>query len=267
MKRTPPVNVERDRWGRPIIDGNAYTRASTLAKALDDTTNLTDWACRMTALGVARSADLIALAATANPDDRSTLNDVVERAKDRAGAGGGRDTGTAIHAATEMVDCGEDISHLPTDLQRDARAYVAARNAIGYDPIVGEMFVANWDLLVAGSFDRLGLRGDLAMIGDIKTGKADKDAEYAARYNSVAWATQLAVYASGMPWRPGGFVDWPVRPDQNTGVIFYLQRGAGACTPIILDLEEGMRLARLAVDVRQARKSRPVLSIGQAVSA
>lgn len=41
--------IQRDRWGRPLItppDGGKpkpYTRASTLAKALDDNQGLIDW--------------------------------------------------------------------------------------------------------------------------------------------------------------------------------------------------------------------------------
>ena len=45
--------VERDRWGRPKIklpDGAGwknYTRATTIAKAMDDTSNLQQWGERM----------------------------------------------------------------------------------------------------------------------------------------------------------------------------------------------------------------------------
>ena len=54
--------IPRDRWGRPLItpvdggDPMPYTRVSTLAKALDDKTALTDWKCRQVAIGPLRRA-------------------------------------------------------------------------------------------------------------------------------------------------------------------------------------------------------------------
>src|SRR5690606_1008152 len=70
--------VQRDRWGRPLIvppgggDPVAYTRVSTLAKALDDTSNLMAWKQRVTAVGLARRQDLrtrLAGIIASHPDD------------------------------------------------------------------------------------------------------------------------------------------------------------------------------------------------------
>ena len=54
MKRRERYEPERDRWGRPIIDGRTYTRASTLAKALDDQSALIDWSARVALQGMSR---------------------------------------------------------------------------------------------------------------------------------------------------------------------------------------------------------------------
>lgn len=55
MIEVPPATPERDRWGRPVIDGQPYTRISTLAKTLSDQTSLIKWAARVTAIGLAQS--------------------------------------------------------------------------------------------------------------------------------------------------------------------------------------------------------------------
>ena len=260
MIRTPHADPPRDRWGRPTIDGTSYTRASTLAKALDDQSALIKWSARMAVLGMARNPDLVALAATTAADDKRALDDIAERAKERAGATSGRDTGTSIHAATEMLDCAEDVAHLPGDLRRDALAYRAACEAESLTPVLAETFVVNDAVGAAGSFDRLLWygAGERYVIGDIKTGSSD-DPAYVLRYSGLAWAMQLAIYAGGRPWHRT-WQDWSdlgvARPDQTRGVIFYIQRGSGVCTPLWLDLEVGRRAARLAANVRAIKKAK-----------
>lgn len=265
VKRIDQAPPTRDRWGRPLIDGEGYTRASTLAKTLDDQHNLIGWSSRMTALGLAKAPDLIALASTATADERSKLNDIVERAKDRASAGTGRDLGTAIHAAAEMLDHGQDISAVPLDVRNDAEGYEFARTGAGLEPLCGELFVANRQLKSAGSFDRLmhcNETGD-AIIADLKTGTKD-DPEYAAKYGALAWSMQLATYATALPY-DGGFLSWedwglPV-PSAMRGVVCYIPRGTGKCHIIDIDLAAGLHAVKLAVDVRSARAYRPVLGI------
>ena len=260
MKRRPPIDVPRDRWGRPKIDGTSYTRASTLAKTLEDQSGLINWAGRMTALGMSRNPDLVALAATTSPEDKRALDDIANRAKERAGSTSGRDTGTSIHAASEMIDCGEDVSHLPADLLRDALAYRDACEREGLTPVLAETFVVNEHLGAAGSFDRL-LYDDAAdtyVIGDLKTGTS-LDPEYALRYSGLSWAIQLATYASGTPWDDGWHV-WPElgadAPSLRRGVVFYIPRGSGVCHPLWLDLEVGMDAAIIAAKVRDIRKAK-----------
>ena len=265
MRRIDQVEPKRDRWGRPLIDGETYTRASKLSKSLDDQYNLMKWSARMTALGIAKSPDLIALASTATEDERGKLNDIVDRAKDRALAGAGRDVGTSIHSAAEMLDYGADISSLPLDVRNDAEGYEFARTGAGLEPYCGEVFVANRQLKAAGSFDRLlhcNETGD-ALIGDIKTGTKD-DPEYAAKYGALAWSMQLAIYATAVPY-DDGWLRWdewelPV-PSAMRGVVFYIPRGTGKCYVIDVDLAQGLQAVKLAADVRDARASSPVLGI------
>ena len=271
MKRIQQPEVIRDRWGRPVIDGTTYLRPSSLAKTLEDQNGLIAWKARMTALGLSRNPDLLALVATTDPSNSKALNGIVERAAERAGSTGGRDTGTAIHAATEAVDYGEDISHMPADLQADALAYRAARKSLGLYPTAAEVFVVNDTIGAAGTFDRLVVpvsinEPALGLITDIKTGSKD-DPEYAARYNAVAWSIQLATYAHARPLGTS-WTDLEVSGlSLSRGIVWYIPRGLGKCYPIHLDLEAGWSLAQTAKAVYDARKSSPVLSINEAVSA
>lgn len=265
MKRLQQPEIERDRWGRPKINGKSYLRPSTLAKTLDDQSNLIEWSSAMTALGMSRSPDLVALASTIDPAEHRKARDIVKRAKDRVMSQGGADIGTAIHAATEAVDYGKPIDHMPADLQADALAYRAARESLGLTPLAAEVFVVNEELQAAGTFDRLVESDAEVFVTDIKTGSKD-DPEYAAKYGAVAWAIQLATYAHADPYGS----DWQTLggyPSCGMGVIWYIPRGSRKCYPITVDLIEGWELAITARKVYDARKSSPVVAIREAVTA
>jgi hypothetical protein len=261
IEQAPAARHGRD--GRPKIGGVYYTRASTLAKTLDDQGNLIGWAAKMAARGVAVSPDLQALAATTDLNDRSRWRDIVDRAKDRAGGNSGADLGTGIHSATEMLDLGQPLDQLPPDLRADAHAYRDALKAAGMVPLAGEMFVVNGELQVAGSFDRLVLEPTgTAAILDLKTIDASRDADYAVKFSAVAWAIQIALYANSKPhdglFGTGEWSDYglPI-PQALRGYVAVIRRGAATCDLVEVDLTEGLRLARLAAAVRDARKATP----------
>lgn len=269
MKRLELAPPARDRYGRPVIDGEPYTRASTLAKTLDDQSNLIRWSSRMTAVGMSRSQDLVALASTMDPDNRKGLDEVVDRAKDRAGAGTGRDLGTSIHAATELVDYGMDLGRLPLDIRNDAEGYEDACRANGLTPVAGELFVVNSGLRAAGTFDRLMVdENGNGVVWDTKTG-SNTDPKKAAQYAALAWSMQLATYATATPYDGlWGLRSWeelglPV-PSSTRGFIGYIPRGSGRCHVIEIDLALGLAAARLAVQVRDIRKSKTVRSVVEA---
>src|SRR5690606_201737 len=113
---TTPTEVPRDRYGRPLLvppgggDPQPYTRASTMAKALDDLSNLMAWRQRMTAVGLLRRPDLMTRVAGAlangTPDDwpvKRELNKVCAEATEAAGASSAASTGTGIHALVEAI--------------------------------------------------------------------------------------------------------------------------------------------------------------------
>lgn len=259
MLALPPTDIPRDRWGRPQIDGRSYTRVSTLAKTLDDTRALLNWNARITAVGLAKSEDLIAAVATTDPEDRRALDKIVEQAKERAASTAKATIGTATHAATEILDRGDTLDGLPDKVKADALAYRAALDAKGLEPLAAEMFVVCDEVNAAGSFDRL-LRGpSRVMIGDIKTSGNPDTHKYAA----LAWAIQLATYAHAKPWTPDrGIVEWAdlglPEPDLERGLVIHIVQGTGQVRLHSVDLTAGWVAARLADEVLAMRKLKDV---------
>lgn len=243
MKHIEQAEITRDRWGRPIIDGVAYTRAST--DVLSDKSNLIGWARRDTIDRLQEDPALLDMPS----DELFTLLDNSRQAS----------TGTAIHAnlheialtgAPLDVACAQDIA--------DAYAALDALHEAGYELLAGELFVVCQPLLTAGSFDILGLGPDgVARIIDLKTGtKPGKE-----RYGSLGWAQQLATYAYGKPIdEVGNIVEWNdlglPEPCRDMGVIVQVVQGSAQATVGYVDLAHGYRYAALAYQVRQARKHR-----------
>jgi len=99
--------VRRDRWGRYVVlpvDGAkpiGYTRATTIAKGIEDSGGLLNWGKRMVAIGLAQRPDLIALVSTTPDTDKKTLDGICERAAEQGGATVRRDLGTAVHGMLE----------------------------------------------------------------------------------------------------------------------------------------------------------------------
>lgn len=256
MRTIEQGEINRDRWGRPVIDGVSHTRASTLAKMLDDQGGLLKWAQGMAGLGTATSPDLIARFTTTKPEDKKALYSLGREAMDRARTSAAANTGTAIHAATELIDLGHDLGLLPTEIADDARAYRRAVEAVGLTPIIGELFVVCPELRVAGSFDRLYQGTRSALIGDLKTsGSPD-----AAKYAGLAWSIQCALYAHSQPFIDGKVRTWEwaglPAPDLDTAAIVHLVQGQQITKVYRLDLRTGWQAALVAAQVRDLRATK-----------
>ena len=257
--------VPRDRWGRPLIippGGGTpapYARVSTLAKALDDTSNLTAWRGRMVALGMALEPSLVDRAvAVANRctdpvrDGKRDLDAVVRSATERAGASTAADTGTALHELTEVLDRGDALRVIPERWMGHLDAYQRATACL--DVLDIETFVVNDAVTAAGTFDRLvRLPDGRVVVADYKTGRHD------ASYPSGV-TTQIATYARGHRYDPATGTRSPIHPDlvASTGLLIHQPAsGDGTCRLYLLDLTVGWEQARMAAEVARIRKRKP----------
>ena len=254
--QAPPVEVPRDRYGRPLIipvDGGdpvPFTRVSTMAKALDDLNNLMSWKSRKVAEGLVRRPDLLTRVAGAiangDPDThwptKRDLNDVCEEAMEAAGATKGRSAGTGLHALTEAIDRGEEPPFVPAEDRVRLDAYRAA--TAGYEALDAETFIVVDELRVAGSFDRLWRCPDgRVRVGDLKSGKSEKAFP-------LATCVQIATYANGLRYDPATGARAPLHADLDltTGLLIHMPP-TGGCEVIPLDLERGWAAARTAAYV------------------
>ena len=255
---TKMSEIPRDRWDRPLItpvDGGkqiAYTRVSTLAKALDDKTLLTKWMQRQTLIGLTVRPDLIDIALT-SVDDKRKLNSIVKDAMSAAKSDQAANIGTALHALSELVDDGVDISTLPAHHQSDLAAYKQTMSGI---EILGkEVFVVCDEVQAAGTFDRLvRLPDGRIMVADIKTGQHEPTFPHGA-------TTQIAVYAHGHTYDPDkGRMDYlpDIGVSTTEGLLIHMPAGTGTCDLYLLDIGVGWSLAKTAVAVRAVFKSKPI---------
>lgn len=257
---TTTTELQRDRWGRPLIiplDGGepvAYTRVSTMAKALDDLSNLMSWKQRKTAEGLLRRPDLITRVAGAmangDPDTdwptKKALNDICEEAMEAAGASKGRSAGTGFHSLTEAIDKGDEPLFVSEADRVRLDAYKVATEGIEWLDI--ETFIVNDVVQAAGTFDRLGRLPDgRVLVMDLKSGKSEPD-------YPLATATQIATYAHGNRYNPETGERTPLHPDLDTsaGVLVHLPP-SGGCALYELNLTLGWQAAQLAASVRELR--------------
>ena len=87
--------VERDRWGRPKINGKTYQRPSTMAKAIEAAGGLPKWMGTRVFEGLREQPELLNA-----PGD---IRELVEAAADAGGANAGSGFGTAVHEVVESL--------------------------------------------------------------------------------------------------------------------------------------------------------------------
>ena len=260
------VDIERDRWGRPMIlpaNGGkraGYRRTTTFIGALDDKSGLLGWKARTAASGMALRPDLVAAMSALDPDDKSGRGAIAEEAFEAAGGNHARDIGSAIHLFTERLDrgevagkcftgdiatrrepgCGELVAD-SADHVEDLDAYVAATSHIRWLAI--ESFRVHDDWKIAGTADRIGVdeTDGGVKVYDIKTGSI----------HAGAVSMQLGMYAHMVPYDIGTDVRSPLEDgiDQSTGIIIHLPAGQGVCELVEVDIAAGYGACNLAVQV------------------
>ncbi len=274
--------IEYDRWGRysnlPPIPGlrgiQPWTRASTIAKTLGDTFNLNQWQQRQVIRGLVKNRDLYELVAEHisrprfNPESQSgkkILNGYAKAATDEAGSLEGAQAGTRFHNLAESHDRGDAWSYGPGIDQKDLDMMEAYRRSlvehkIKVVPDLMERVICVPELNCAGRLDRVVLDGEMLRIGDLKSQKWEPGA-----FDGIALAVQLAIYANAeyilntdvTPWR------WDPMPeiDKTTGVIMWVPVVDPGLSDIFeVDLQEGWKLAKASVRVREWRSSKAFVS-------
>lgn len=250
---TPAPEVERDRWGRPLITPPGggkpipYTRVTTYVGCLEDTYNLSRWQQRMVALGLSQRPDLMLAVSSTDPDEKKKLNDLTEQAIEAAKGTAAATIGTALHALTERIDRGEELGVVPDAYIADLAAYQTTTSALNVESI--ETFGVLDDLKVAGTWDRIVTFNGQSYIADIKTG-------------SIQWGTgkiamQLAAYSRAHQYDPTTKQRTPLNVDQSQAIIIHLPAGQGVCELHWVDIASGWDAVQLAGQVRawRARKN------------
>lgn len=276
----PELDWERDWQGRPrilpdptwtpetappgwvvdgkIVESREYTRVTTFAEALQDSSALTRWKMRRVALGAGRRPDYVMTAAslTAEDRDRDALDDVAEKMLEASGPNAA-DVGTAVHAFTDRIDRGEELGAVPEQ-------YVATLDA--YRHVTSVLRFVEWEcrtvcdeLETGGTPDRLGFcsipdpdgETDALRVIDTKTGRVD--------YSAGKFSTQLAIYRRSRKYHPGtgARTSWEElhgQPVSRWGLVVHVPAGAGTAELLWLNLEHGDHGAAAAKIVREWRQ-------------
>lgn len=234
----------------PVVEGDkrrAHRRATTIAKVLDDQSMLMSWSQRMVAIGLGRRPDLLAMAATADPEDRKTLNEVCDSAFEAGGGTVKRNTGTSFHAAAEIVNRGGEPLPLFAEGIADYQAKLAQ---YGLEPIphLVERTLVLGDYEIAGTFDMALTDGEQLYVGDFKTGGVD--------FAALAISIQLAIYANadGMLSTDYERVEKPPEFNREKAIVVQAPGGEPPVQFWEVDLVAGWEAFQLALKVEKARK-------------
>jgi hypothetical protein len=201
-----------DKWKRPVFphpetgEEQAWTRASTVAKSLDDGGGLINWTGAMVAGGCYLRPDIVGKVGARWPmtdANKPELYGLIEELKEAGGASVGRNAGDTLHEMIRRINQGEPLKPMPP-WDADVKAYLdlVDRAGLVIDPDMVERTVCLPEIGVAGSFDlapAIRGRGGELIITDLKTGKLGD-------YSWPAWVVQLAIYANA-DW----LYDWDTR--------------------------------------------------------
>jgi len=257
LEESSTDGARRDTWGRykvrpPMGEKPvSYTRATTVAKAIEDQHSLIAWKARVTAIGLTKRPELLKMIAVT--DDRNRLDQLCEDAAASGGATERRDEGTALHRAIELSFGGEPVPEL---FRADVAAVHAEleRHGLAVVPGMSEIMVVDDERRIAGTFDLLLTDGATVFVGDIKTGKS-------LDYSGCSFAAQLAIYANaGAIYRQGHAADGSqdTRSPMPTvsldvALILHVQPNSAQCTVHAVDIAYGAELVELNLAVRAAR--------------
>lgn len=174
-------------------DRKAYRRASSFADIVDSKIGIHKWEMRGLARAMAQADDLRLLAAgetystgfemTDIGENRASgarLDSIISRAMDRIGWSQRADFGTAIHSFFDP----DNPNPVPEELKPYVDGFFERLANDGIEILECETFVANDEVMSAGTFDNLVYHPDYGIVvGDGKTGKRNR-----------GFAAQLSIY-------------------------------------------------------------------------
>lgn len=233
-----------------------FTRVTTGAHALEDTSSLDRWKMGNVVLGLKDQPELLdSLDLFADPADvRKNVRRVADKASQVAGADQASELGTAIHAWTEAVERdGVAVDDVPGKFRPYIEAYLHTLSAAGVStvPDMVERIVYSSTTGWVGTLDRIYQLADgTQVIGDVKTSKT-------LDFSYLSFATQLACYATadymlsldGTQWEP-----MPAVGDVYGVIAHVPSNQPGHCELVTMDLRVGMQALELAYAVIQARR-------------
>ena len=219
-------------------------------------------------VGLSQSMDLIRLAAAetytcgftddlqANRASGRRVDEIIERAMDRAGVAMKADYGTAIHARTEPENDGVD----PDEMQAmDVASTWDLWAELGIVNIGTEIFTACDELGSAGTFDHLSyVPGYGIVVTDKKTSakaKSSYDIQIAGYSRSDVYDPEtdarqtLEEYVASQGWDPALL-------NRSVGLIWWVKNGKTEAR--FLDLDKGWEAAKVAAWIRDERRNMPV---------
>jgi len=292
-----PSEARRDRWGRYLVvpPGGTrpvgYTRATTVAKVLDDQGGLMPWKAAMALTGMMRRPGLrgrVEALVSAHPEagpwygsdeSKKAIKALVEECAEAGGSADRADIGTALHAIVEQINRGEPATISQDSTRADVDAYRAklAEYGITFHAEHIEATVVLDEYQVAGTADGgavhipglakylrergIGNGSDLDdVVADLKTGTR-------LDYSGQAIAVQLAIYGHGdAHYRqgPNGDGSDDVRlpaPKVRTdvAVVIHLPAGEARCELHMVDIAAGWEAFKSSIWAREWRKRKDLL--------
>jgi hypothetical protein len=279
-----PSEARRDRWGRYLVvppsggKPQGYTRATTVAKTLDDQGGLMPWKAAMAMTGLMRRSGLRAsleALVSAHPEtgpwygsteSKKKIKALVEECAEAGGSADRADIGTALHAIIEQLGRGEPVTITQDSTRADVAAY---RDLIeqGQVEFLREYIEATFVLdqwQVAGTADggavRIPWLSDKLLIADLKTGVN-------LEYSGQSIGVQLATYAHGdAHYLQGAAADGSqderrAMPelDQELAVVIHLPAGEANAQLYKVDIAAGWEAFKQSMWARDWRKRKDIL--------
>jgi hypothetical protein len=265
----PPASAQTyDRHNRYLLDVDgtgraAFTRATTLAKTLDDEYHLGEWKARCIARGVALRDDLRARAAATPVSDKRVWKEIIAEAEVINGGGVKRNLGSAFHEFHERAPkmSGAEFQAQPLEIKATYAKYHAALQQCGIVEIMTEVTVANTKIGTAGKVDGIArLKDGRLVIIDRKSGRITEYPHSAA--------VQLAIYANAdviITYDENGAAVRHPMPDVDKHVAIVIDVTIGdentANVAVYeLDIWSGWAAALLAANVRRWRNRRDLIT-------